>query len=127
MALWAVLFVPVVLAMATQGWTVLAVSAAAALCLLPPVRAWMHSQRYRLVRVADRIEFADTEMAVDDVIQRFGRGVVLQRMRREAAQHSGAEALIQEGRWFFLVRTPEQIRIVALDMIMAIELDLEGE
>lgn len=127
LVLWAVLCVPFVLAMATLSWKALAVSAVAALVLLMPIRAGVRSQRYRLVRVADRIEFADAETAADDVIQRFGHGVVLQRMHREAAQHSGADALLQEGRWFFLVRTPERTRIVALDMIVSIETDIEEE
>jgi hypothetical protein len=101
------------------------VTSAVMLLALAALRRWARTNRYRLVRTGDRIEFADVTAPDEGYVQRFASGVVLRRMTKEDVVRSGAyeaERMEPEKR-FFLVRTPEKTMIVALAWIVGIELE----
>jgi len=88
-------------------------------------RKWARRNRFRLIRTADRVEFADAETDENDYRQRFLTGVVLRRMGIEDVKRSGEydTELMEGGSRFFLVRSPERTRIVPAERIVGIELD----
>lgn len=92
-------------------------------------RKWFRTQRYRLIRIADRVEFADYETDTDDVMQRFEKGVVLQRLKRDDAERAGISqrAIMDDQLWYYLVKTPERTAVVPFEWIVAIEIDEEME
>ena len=88
-------------------------------------RRWARRSRSRLVRTADRIEFAETMTDENDFRQRFLTGVVLRRMGKKDVQCSGEydPALMEQSRWFFIVRSADGTRIVPEDQVVGIEID----
>ena len=88
-------------------------------------RRWARRNRSRLVRTADRVEFADAKMDENDYRQRFLTGIVLRRMGREDVKRSGEydPALMEESRWFFIVRSAERTHIVPGEQVVGIEID----
>ncbi|WP_345972329.1 hypothetical protein [Sulfurimonas diazotrophicus] len=93
------------------------------------IRGWARRNRCRLVRTADRVEFADIDTAADAYRQGFTVGVVLRRMETEDVKRTGEydEALMAESRWFFVVSAPGKTRIVPCERIVGIEIDMEGD
>ncbi|UFS62103.1 hypothetical protein LOH54_10635 [Sulfurimonas sp. HSL-3221] len=93
------------------------------------VRGWARKNRCRLIRTADRVEFADVDTAADDYRQGFSTGVVLRRMETEDVKRTGEydEALMAESRWFYVVSAPKKTLIVPCDRIVGIEIDVEGD
>lgn len=88
-------------------------------------RRGMRRNRFRLVRVADRVEYADVSTEEEAYRQRFITGVVLQRMGVEDVKRSGKyDSETMEGeKHFFLVRSSSGTRIIPIELIVGIELD----
>jgi hypothetical protein len=88
-------------------------------------RRGMRRSRFRLVRIADRVEYADVSTTEDDYRQRFTTGVVLQRMGPEDVKRSGKfdPDTMGEAKHFYLVRSRSGTRIIPFEMIVGIELD----
>ncbi len=126
LAIWGVMTLPltVVFFIITTLGTALAVLGGMAV-LFFPFRLWMRRNRFRLVRVADRVEFADAEVAEDAYRQHFLNGVVLQRMGVEDVKRSGkySEETMGGEKHFFLVRSRAGTRIIPVELIVGIELD----
>ncbi|MHC3995213.1 hypothetical protein ACXWTF_10320 [Thiomicrolovo sp. ZZH C-3] len=118
---------------AAVAFTYTVVAGGAALLLMGTlwfgVRGWARQNRYRLVRTADRVEFADIDTAADDYRQGFSTGVVLRRMETEDVKRTGEydEALMAGSRWFFVVSAPGKTRIVPCERVVGIEIDGEGD
>jgi len=117
---------PSVLHSAAAGTAALAAAAA----LFFGMRFWARRNRFRLIRTADRVEFADVDAGdADERRQRFATGVVLRRLESEAAgrmQGYSAE-LMEESRCFFLVASAQKTRIVPFEWIVGIEIEMTGE
>jgi len=88
-------------------------------------RGWVRRQRYRLIRTADRVEYAEFGSGETDYRQRFVSGVVLQRLGRDDVKRTGGydAQLMDESKWFFIVKSPKQTKIVPFEWIVAIEID----
>jgi len=112
-----------------SGFAVSPAGGATALLLMTlfwfAVRGWARRNRCRLIRTADRVEYADTDTAADDFRQGFVTGVVLRRLETEDVKRTGEydEALMAGERWFFVVRASEKTRIVPCGRIIGIEID----
>lgn len=125
LTVWSALTLFVVLPFLTisvpEGLGALAVMAA----LFFPFRGWARRNRARLIRTADRVEFADAETDENDFRQRFLTGVVLQRMGKADVERSGEydPALMAESRWFYLVRSAQKTQIIPSERIVGIEID----
>jgi hypothetical protein len=106
-----------------------AIGAAAAGVCFYWVRRWGRANRFRLIRTADRVEYAVADMDENDYKQRFVTGVVLHRMENEEAEHSStySELLMAQSRHFFLVQSPEATRVVPFEWVVGIEIGDEGE
>ncbi|WP_345985085.1 hypothetical protein WCX49_10730 [Sulfurimonas sp. HSL-1656] len=91
------------------------------------VRGWARRNRYRLIRTADRVEFADLDTADDDYRQGFSTGVVLRRLDVDDVKRTGEydAELMAGNRWFFVVTAPEKTLIVPCERIVSIEIDTE--
>jgi len=110
-------------------------SAAAALSVMAVLffilRGWARRNRFRLIRTADRIEYADVDSDEQEYRQRFATGIVLRRLSAEDVKRTGEydADLMEESRWFFIVRSPQRTRIVPSGWIVGIEFEpgTEGE
>jgi membrane protein implicated in regulation of membrane protease activity len=89
------------------------------------IRGWARRNRFRLIRTADRVEYADADSGEHEYRQRFDTGVVLQRLNTEDVKRTGEydTDLMEESRWFFVVRSPQKTRIVPSEWIVGIELE----
>jgi len=90
-------------------------------------RNWARRNRYRLIRTADRVEFADAGVDENDYRQRFLSGVVLRRMGPEDVKRSGEydTALMEGTLQFFLIRSSDRTKIVPSEQIVGIELETQ--
>ena len=90
-----------------------------------PFRRWMISNRYRLIRTADMVEYAETMTDENDYRQRFTAGVVLHRMKRQDVVRTGKyDPERMEGcRAFFMIRSSAGTYIVPAESIVGIEID----
>ncbi|WP_345987525.1 hypothetical protein WCX18_10350 [Sulfurimonas sp. HSL1-2] len=93
------------------------------------VRGWARRNRYRLIRTADRVEFADMDTADDDYRQGFSTGVVLRRLDPDDVKRTGEydAELMAGNRWFFVVTAPEKTLIVPCERVVSIEIDTGEE
>lgn len=125
MAVWtgpALLAVLVALMYSAQAALVTAALMGAVLLFL---LQWAQANRYRLVRVGDRIEFADVTISEEEHVQQFSSGVVLKRMTRADAMRTAFfdAQLMENERWFFLVRSQKKMTMITLAWVINIELD----
>lgn len=105
-------------------------SAAAALIVMAVLfyvlRGWARRNRFRLIRTADRVEYADIDASAEQEFrQRFAIGIVLRRLSAEDVKRTGEydADLMEESRWFFIVRSPQRTRIVPSGWIVGIEFE----
>ncbi|GEM_PF-4096600 len=93
--------------------------------LFVPLSRRASAFRERLIRPGDRIEFARYDEADDSYRQRFGVGVVLQRLSEDAARRSGRlDGIMTEGsRRFFLVQSGKEVLLIPSAWIVGIEID----
>ena len=97
---------------------------AAVLALFFWMKQWSARNLYRLIRPADRIEFAVMDDTGDNYRQRFEQGFVVRAMRQDDVRRSGAvsDDIIEANKHFFLVRTREKHIIIAFEWITGIEI-----
>jgi hypothetical protein len=125
LAAWAALTLLTVLPLATVSLQSGLVALAVMGVFFFAFRRWVRRNRARLIRTADRIEFADVQTDEQDYRQRFLSGIVLRRMREEDVKRSGEydPALMEGSHRFFIVRSADKTRIIPEAQIVGIEID----
>jgi len=124
---WAAAALPVVLALTMTSLLDGTAALAAAVVLFFPLREWGRRNRYRLIRTADRVEYADTDRFEESRIQRFASGVVLRRLGLGEMKMTGQydPELMEGERWFFVVSSPGATRVVPFGWIVGIDIGAE--
>lgn len=89
------------------------------------LRRWALTSRFRLIRPGDRIEYAKVTENDEGHRQQFEAGIVHQRLTREDAERTGKlkTDLMGMSKWFYLVSSDKQTRIVPLEWIVSIEFE----
>lgn len=120
--LWSALFVVLIAPLVTVSTGSAMVLLIVAVALYFPFARWAYAQRFRLIRPADRVEFAELGSVDATPLQGFAAGIVLQKLCRDDVARTGVE-LAGQSLWYYLVRTADKTAIVPFDWIISIELD----